>query len=526
MPNPLKADPSRTTTLRGAFVVAMRKRFRALAVAVIKLIEEEDALGVGGRLPNLNTARVDTETGNVYNAEQRWRFLTDAQKLDSFQGWLEKQTKEKILAPDAGTPPGQPWVSKYTTSAYRKGLERTYGEVFKSANAPNLDFYAGGKEQFLRSAFTAPEATSKIKLLATRAYENLKGVTAQMSAKMASVLAGGMVAGKNPRQIARELAQQVEGLGKARALTIARTEIIHAHAEGQLDALEQLGVDEVSALVEWDTAGDDKVCPRCAALAGQVFEIKEARGMLPLHPNCRCAWVPADSTKATPKQKKAPKAPALPPPSKAKVVLKGVNDPDEVLSTFKDFGVRDAQHVATLMGAPDDSVVELRVGFGTLSARFEGPDGAYEARRIFRVDAQGNRYIENDYFFIGKPGLQGQGLGTEVFSKQVASAREAVFSYIATHAAKSANMNGYYTWPRLGYDQPIALLHESTGRAAKKAFPDADTILDIMATPEGRDWWKANGSDLKHARFYLNPNSRSIKILEAYQEEKRAKEKA
>lgn len=35
---------------------------------------------------------------------------------------------------------------------------------------------------------------------------------------------------------------------------------IRAHAEGQLDALEQMGVEEVGVMVEWSTAGDDRVC--------------------------------------------------------------------------------------------------------------------------------------------------------------------------------------------------------------------------------------------------------------------------
>jgi hypothetical protein len=75
---------------------------------------------------------------------------------------------------------------------------------------------------------------------------------------------------------------------------LARTEIIHAHAEGQLDAFELLKVEGVQVLAEWSTAGDEIVCELCSDLEGVVMTIKEARGSLPRHPNCRCAWVPAD----------------------------------------------------------------------------------------------------------------------------------------------------------------------------------------------------------------------------------------
>src|SRR5690606_28972829 len=42
------------------------------------------------------------------------------------------------------------------------------------------------------------------------------------------------------------------------------------------------------------TAGDDSVCELCGSLEGVIFTVEEARGLLPRHPNCRCAWIPAD----------------------------------------------------------------------------------------------------------------------------------------------------------------------------------------------------------------------------------------
>lgn len=69
---------------------------------------------------------------------------------------------------------------------------------------------------------------------------------------------------------------------------------IRAHAEGQLDSFKTLGVEEVGVAVEWATANDDKVCPKCQSLEGIVLKIDEARGLLPRHPNCRCAFLPAN----------------------------------------------------------------------------------------------------------------------------------------------------------------------------------------------------------------------------------------
>jgi len=47
-------------------------------------------------------------------------------------------------------------------------------------------------------------------------------------------------------------------------------------------------------MAEWQTAGDERVCPLCEPLDGTVMTIEEARGLIPRHPNCRCMWVPAN----------------------------------------------------------------------------------------------------------------------------------------------------------------------------------------------------------------------------------------
>ena len=73
---------------------------------------------------------------------------------------------------------------------------------------------------------------------------------------------------------------------------IARTAIIMAFAEGQLTEFENWGVTGVTAEVEFATAGDDKVCNKCASMEGQVYTIAEARGVIPIHRNCRCMWLP------------------------------------------------------------------------------------------------------------------------------------------------------------------------------------------------------------------------------------------
>ena len=284
-----KLDPSRTKTERQRFMREMRKRFAVLERALVTLLVTEDAFGLekpktfkmGGELFSVRPI------GNA--ARQRYRFLTAPEKLRQFQQWLQQQIDAGLL--EVQGPRNKPWTAQYVESAWRKGMMRAFTDVRKKELAAQPAWYQGAKEQFLEQAFLQPEMMSKVELLATRAFEGMKGITGQVSTQLSRLLADGMANGWSPSRIARQMKESL-GISKARALTIARTEIIHAHAEGQLDGLSQLGVKKVGAEVEWSTAGDGLVCERCSAMEGKTFTIKEARGKLPLHPNCRCAWMP------------------------------------------------------------------------------------------------------------------------------------------------------------------------------------------------------------------------------------------
>jgi len=286
-----KLDPSRTKTERQRFMREMTRWFRALDKAVQKFLVEEDAFGLGERKPFQLSGYQPEQNEPIIENKRQYAFLTDPDKLKQFQRWLQQQIDAGLLQVSGGIQ-GQPWTAEYVESAWRKGMMRAYTDVHKQDLSRTPEWYRGTKEQFLISSFRQPEMMSKVQLLATRAFEGLKGVTEQMSTQMSRILADGMVNGYGPKKIAKMMSDSIGRLTRTRALVIARTEIIHAHAEGQLDGYKLLGIEQVDAEVEWSTAGDVLVCPECSDLEGNVYTIKEAHGMIPLHPNCRCAWKP------------------------------------------------------------------------------------------------------------------------------------------------------------------------------------------------------------------------------------------
>ena len=95
---------------------------------------------------------------------------------------------------------------------------------------------------------------------------------------------------------AAELADTIRDLGafsEARAMLIARSEIVRSHGQGQLAAMRASGVVERKA---WSTAEDDDVSEECEANAdeGDIAledDFQSGDDAPPAHPNCRCVCV-------------------------------------------------------------------------------------------------------------------------------------------------------------------------------------------------------------------------------------------
>ena len=98
----------------------------------------------------------------------------------------------------------------------------------------------------------------------------------------------GIDKGEGIAKISRRITD-VFDITRQRSTLIARTEVIRALNEGRINGYAQMGV----AKLEFLTSGSDRVCPECMDLEGNIYTIEESRGMLPIHPACRCTFVSA-----------------------------------------------------------------------------------------------------------------------------------------------------------------------------------------------------------------------------------------
>ena len=285
-----RTDPTGLGSVRRRWETEVRRRFGELRRAVRRAVVTLDVLGLKGPSPEsmmferMFSARLTGDAITPPSREQ-FAFQRSAAKVQSFSEWLRQAAREGILEVTAGTPltmaANASWQNVYIDSAYQKGIRDSYGRL--GSLAPD-----GG----LAAAFNRPVHADAAGLIYTRAYRALEGVTDVMDAQMSAALAQSMIEGLGALETARLLEDRVDAIGLTRARTIARTELTAAYAESSLNSYAEAGVEGVRVEVEFATADDDSVCPECEELEGNEYDLQEARGLLPVHPNCRCALIP------------------------------------------------------------------------------------------------------------------------------------------------------------------------------------------------------------------------------------------
>ena len=219
---------------------------------------------------------------------ESFNFPRSSDKVSAFMRWLEDQEYAGILETTRGasmqSSAERAWQNVYIRTAYQKGIAQAAGLMRRDGVEVS--------DRWIDAGILRPIHADRVGLIYTRAYADLEGITDAMDQKISGELAQGLAEGIGAKALAKRLIDRVEGIGVTRARALARTETIRAHADGTLNSYEEAGLEGVTVLSEFSTARDNAVCPKCQDLEGQTFTLAEARGVIPVHPNCRCAWLP------------------------------------------------------------------------------------------------------------------------------------------------------------------------------------------------------------------------------------------
>jgi hypothetical protein len=180
-------------------------------------------------------------------------------------------------------------------------------------------------------------------------------------------------------------------------------------------------------------------------------------------------------------------------------------------------GITDDQ-LAAAVGALDEATVEVQVNSdGRIVTAVAHPYIQTQIRILSR-DAQGRLVLDNHLFRVSQTAPPGTGLRS--FARQVAGVRALGIHRIVTYAVGSKQFpqwNGYYTWPRFGYNAELAY-EEKLLLQFLPRFRGVRDLNDLILRG-GADWWAENG-DGREMVFHLDGRRRSVKILLPYLDEK------
>lgn len=106
-----------------------------------------------------------------------------------------------------------------------------------------------------------------------------------LQAELDKLLERGIVQGKNPRELAKDLRKAFDA-GSYDSERIMRTEMARVQQDVFQESMKQAEITQYEFIAEPDA------CPICSDLDGKIFKLKDARigeNAYPIHPNCRCS---------------------------------------------------------------------------------------------------------------------------------------------------------------------------------------------------------------------------------------------
>jgi SPP1 gp7 family putative phage head morphogenesis protein len=273
-------DPTRTKTVRRTYAQRLRGGFSEINTQIRSGVRERDVFG----LEQAESEGVIEVLAAVDPIPSMFNRRQDTQ-IETFENWLDRMQEENVLDVVGRN------ENRFIESGYERGLKHANGSLRRAGITPD--------ETDVGVVIRRPVHRDTLQTIYTRDFSDLENITGAVSTQVTRELTEGFAAGEGPADIARRITDRVDRIGKTRATVMARTSVIDAHAAATLNRYEEHdAVEGVTVQAEHVTAGDSRVCPECAALEGQVYTLQEARGVIPVHPRCRCTFRPIGNSAA------------------------------------------------------------------------------------------------------------------------------------------------------------------------------------------------------------------------------------
>lgn len=278
------SDPTRTLTLRNKTISEINRRYNELKGLVNASIVHNRAFHV-----NADPLPPDAFSG-----------LDRGEAIAAWNVWLAETINEVILdvppkTPLVFTPPFETLQTQWLVASILEGYRR--GAVTEHRNLKRTIDVLGV------ISLANPLHTATTRIIAASDYTALKGITRTMADQMTQVLAQGLIEGKGAAEIARNINNRVDKIGKVRSRLLARTEIVNAYNQASINEDEIAeGVVGEEIVEKWITAGDERVRTSHVGRDGNFYSKKRARALVG-EPNCRCNIVGVPLSRVPPNRK-------------------------------------------------------------------------------------------------------------------------------------------------------------------------------------------------------------------------------
>lgn len=174
----------------------------------------------------------------------KYEYLVDAQEFQNINLFLQRLLYGELLDDEQGRLTNRWWLSAHLDQAYENG---TSDALESSKNMATIDIVGPELSKNMRSIqleqiLFSRGYQSRVALVKSRVFEEMRGLTDSTRTDLSEVLARGMATGKGVRELTGDVMNRV-GVSFRRSQKIVRTEILNAHRTASAAETDDLNAD-------------------------------------------------------------------------------------------------------------------------------------------------------------------------------------------------------------------------------------------------------------------------------------------
>ena len=222
--------------------------------------------------------------------------------------YLQGLLNTELLDDNQGDLTRRWWLNANLITAYEDGTADTLQSAKNIATADIVgqDISQQVRSMTLESIVLSPQFKSRVGLVQSRVFENMKGLTGSTKSDLADTLARGMSSGKGIRALTKDVMKRIK-VSQARAKRIARTETLNSYRTAtsqETDALNESVYDdsEWHMVPLWFSALGPTTRNNHASKHGSTYTTQQVKDFYSIDGNainCLCSQSPVLANKKT-----------------------------------------------------------------------------------------------------------------------------------------------------------------------------------------------------------------------------------